>query len=260
MAPTAEPSPTQTELSVLGPLAEHRLLIVPQVGLLLGVSERTAVRRLRRLHDARLVHLEQIFTGQPAAAKITARGLRTIGSSLGAPYLNLNEYRHDVGVAWLWLAARAGSLGELSAFTSDRAMQAQDAAAVGSGGRARWGIGLGLFGRHGSPQHHYPDLMLDTTSGHRVAVELELTSKSTGRMDRIMLAYATDARIDHVLYLVGNPRIAQRVSTAAERARIGQRIHVKLLAADGIAGARAGGSRVTARPASTAVRAHGLQR
>ncbi len=101
-------------------------------------------------------------SGQPAAAAITAKGLRTIGAALKAPYLNLNEYRHDVGVGWMWLAARDGAFGELSGLTSDRRMKAEDAATVSAGGRAQWGVGLGLLGAHGSPQHHYPDLMLET--------------------------------------------------------------------------------------------------
>jgi hypothetical protein len=248
-----EISLTEADLSVLGPLAEHRILIVPQVALLLGVSERTAARRLKRLHDARLLHFEQTFNGQPAGAKITAGGLRAIGSSLKAPYLNLNEYRHDVGVAWMWLAARDGAFGEIAELTSDRRMKVEDAAAVPVGGRPKWGIGLGLLGPHGTPQHHYPDLMLQMASGHRVAVELELTSKSVRRMSRIMLAYASDARIDDVLYLAANQRIAGRVTEAARRAGIGDRVHVQRLAPDGIEGARVGGARQAPRQGTRAV-------
>ncbi len=237
MAPPTEFSLTRADLSLLGPLAEHRLLIVPQVALLLGVSERTATRRLTRLHDAGLVLHRQIFAGAPHAARITSPGLRAIDSSLKAPNLNLNEYRHDVGVAWLWLAARCRQL------RRPHRDDIRPADAVGGrrcpvlGRAGPMGIGVGLFGPHGTPQRHYPDLMLAMASGHRVGVELELTSKSVRRMDRIMWAYASDAHIDHVLYLVGNQRIAQRVTDSARRAGIGDHVHVKLLARDGIEGA-----------------------
>ena len=148
-------------------------------------------------------------TVSPARPRSPAKGLRAIGSSLKAPYLNLNEYRHDVGVGWMWLAARDGAFGELTDLTSDRRMKAEDAATVSAGGRPRWGVGLGLLGRHGSPQHHYPDLMLEhgerpPCRGRARAHEQELR-----RMSRIMLAYASDARVDHVLYLVANRRIAR---------------------------------------------------
>lgn len=256
----SETTLTEADLSVLGPLAEHRILIVPQVALLLAVSERTAARRLKRLHDAKLLRLESIFSRQPTSAAITSKGLRAIGSSLKAPYLNLNEYRHDVGVAWMWLAARDGAFGEIADLTSDRRMRAEDAAAISSGGRAKWGIGLGLIGHRGAPQHHYPDLMFEVASGHRVAVELELTSKSTRRMSRIMMAYASDARIDHVLYLAANNRIAGRVTEAAQRAGIGDRVHVQLLAPDGIEGAGLGSARQPRRQLARAVDPRGAER
>jgi hypothetical protein len=238
---------TEREASVLGPLAEHRILIVPQVALLLGVSDGTALRRLRQLEKERLLELRGIFKGLPAAAVIRGRGLRAVGSRLKPPQLNYNEYRHDVGVGWLWLAARAGSLGELRGLTTDRRMQAEDAAATASAQGSRWGVGLGLLGSHGQPQRHYPDLMLDMKSGHRVAVELELTAKSSGRMNRIMSAYASDSRIDHVLYLAANRSIAARVQQSARRAGIAERVHVQLLKPDGIAGAEVGTVRRAAR-------------
>jgi hypothetical protein len=247
-------SPTEREASVLGPLAEHRILIVPQVALLLGVSDGTALRRLRQLENARLLELQGIFKGLPLAATIRSRGLRALGSSLKPPQLNFNEYRHDVGVGWLWLAARAGSLGELRGLTTDRRMQAEDAVAIAAGRGSRWGVGVGLLGSHGKPQRHYPDLMLDMATGHRVAVELELTAKSSRRLSRIMTGYASDARIDSVLYLAANRSIATRVKESARRAGIPERVHVQLLAPDGIAGAEVGRVRraAPARQASLA--------
>jgi hypothetical protein len=231
---------TEREAAVLGPLAEHRILIVPQVALLLGVSDSTALRRLRQLENERLLELPGIFKGLPPAATIRSRGLRALGSSLKSPQLNFNEYRHDVGVGWLWLAARAGSFGKLRGLTTDRRMQAEDAAALAAGSGSRWGVGVGLLGSHGQPQRHYPDLMLDMASGHRVAVELELTAKSSRRLNRIMTGYASDASIDSVLYLAASRSIATQVQESARRAGIPERVHAQLLAPDGIAGAEVG--------------------
>jgi hypothetical protein len=201
------------------------------------------VARLRALARDRLIRFDSVFSGLPWAAAIQTRGLRSLGSSLRTPpRLNYNEYRHDVGVGWLWLAARAGSLGEAKAITTERRMQSQDAAAA-PGGAPRWGVGIGTLGSHGQPRRHYPDLMLDLVSGYRVAVELELTSKSSGRMAGIMNAYASDASVDHVLYVAANRAIAGRVLDAARRAGIPERVHVQLLARDGIAGAELGRAR-----------------
>jgi hypothetical protein len=243
---------TEREASVLGPLAEHRTLIVPQVALLLGVTGGTALRRLRQLEQRQLLELRPIFTGLPAAASIRSPGLRAVGSPLKAPQLNYNEYRHDVGVGWLWLSARAGSLGELRGLMTERRMQGEDAAAAAAGRPARWGVGVGLLGSHGQPQRHYPDLLLAMASGHRVAVELELSAKSSGRMNRIMRAYASDSHVDQILYLAGRGSIAARVRESARRAGIGDRVHVQLLAPDGIAGAAVGTVRRSERTAGRA--------
>jgi hypothetical protein len=228
------------DATVLGPLAEHRLLTVPQLARLLEVSESTAVRHLRALQREQMLALRPIFHGLPWAASIQVRGLRALGSPLKAPRLNLNQYRHDVGVGWMWLAARAGRLGALTGLRTERSMMAADYAARAGGGPAVWGLGLGLLGSHGQPHRHYPDLMLDTAAGQRVAVELELTAKSSGRMARIMAAYASDARIDQVLYVVADRSIGSRVRESARRSGAGERVHVQLLGRDGIAGAEIG--------------------
>jgi hypothetical protein len=97
--------------------------------------------------------------------------------------------------------------------------------------------------------------MLDTSAGHRVAVELELTAKSARRMTRIMTAYASDASVDAVLYLVPTRALAQLVSDAARRAGISDLVHVQRIAPDGIAGA----SLTTVRPAGRSA-SRGAQR
>ncbi len=79
-------------------------------------------------------------------------------------------------------------------------------------------------------------------------------------MGTIMWAYASDARVDHVLYLVGNQRIAHRVSDSARRAGIGDRVHVKLLARDGIEGAGMASARVAPRPATRRLKPRGAER
>lgn len=246
---------------MLGPLAEHRFLIVPQVAVLLAVGERTALNRLKALERDRLCAFHRVFQGLPWAASIQSRGLRALGSPLKAPpKLNYNEYRHDIGVGWLWLAARAGAFGELRGIATDRRMQADDLSAGAAGRRPPWGIGVGLLGSRGRPQRHYPDLMLDTDSGHRVAVELELTGKSSGRMARIMTAYASDSRIDHVLYLAASRAIATQALDAARKAGIPDRVHVQMLAPGGIAGAEIGQMRALGRPRASSRTREGATR
>jgi hypothetical protein len=249
---------TEADRAVLGPLAEHRVLIAPQLAQLLGVSEATAGRRLQRLSGAGLVRYERVFHGAPAATWITRCGLDAIEQRSPAPRLDLRGYRHDVGVGWLWLAARAGAFGELTDLVADRVMRIADSTAGRE--QARYGIGLGLLGPHGRPERHYPDLLLSTTSGHRVAIELELTAKSSPRMRRIMTAYASDARIDAVLYLVPSASLAKLVSGAARQAGIADRVHVQRIAPSGIAGAAFDATRSSQRATTRSVARQGAER
>jgi hypothetical protein len=213
------------ELTTLEFLAEHRCIIRPQVQALLGCSERLAAQRLRALTAAGHVRSERIFAGRPCTCRITRSGLRVIGSRLTQPRLHLSHYEHDLGLGWLWLAARAGAFGGLQAIHSERSMRAQDARADPIAG-----LGTGALGPSGREQLHYPDLLLRTGAGKQVAIELELTGKSRQRLAAIMLAYAADARIDAVLYLVPNRRLASGIQRAACDAGIDTLVHVQPLA------------------------------
>ena len=119
-----------------------------------------AARRLARLESAGLIHYRRIFHGAPAATWIRRRGLDAIEHRLPQPRPDLRGYQHDVGVGWLWLAARAGNFGELTGLSADREMRAADARAAavlvrlpdddviagGVAGDSRIPLGIGRIG------------------------------------------------------------------------------------------------------------------
>jgi hypothetical protein len=225
---------TGEDIRVLEFLAEHRVATTWHVQSLLECGRTGAERRLRHLAESGLVNLQRIFEGQPAACWITRRGLGGVGSDLPAPRLDLKGYRHDLGVAWLWLAARGGAFGQLSRVVSERAMRSADRRDPAPG-RA-YGIGAGPGARL-----HYPDLLLETAGGRLMALELELTSKGARRLDRIMLGYATDPRLDAILYLCPRGPLGRRVQDAARRSGLSDLVHVQQLAPSSPAGAPADG-------------------
>lgn len=213
-------------------VAEHRLVLCGHVQILLGVSAKTASRRLRALEQAGLVDREPLFHRYPAHYRIRRRGLDLIGSRLGVPNRGLNV-AHDVGVAWLWLAARRGTFGPLREVVSERAMRSRDGAethAVRVTGRTEhepFAVRLSGQGPGGRPRLHYPDLVLVDGEGRRIAVELELSSKGRSRRHQIIGGYASDRRVDAVLYLVEDQRIAREVQDAARRFGFGPRVLVQ---------------------------------
>jgi hypothetical protein len=209
-------------------IAEQRVVVTPHIQALLGVSVRVARERLRVLGEAGYIARARIFDRHPVACRITAKGLAAISSTLPPARIDVASYQHDVGVSWLWLAGRAGAFGRLSGMTSERELRSHDARS-GRDGRAL-GVGIGLLGPGGREQLHYPDLMLRTADGKHVAIELELTAKGRARLGRIMSGYATDGRVDAVLYLVRSPALARRIEAEARRAGIGDFVHVQPLA------------------------------
>jgi hypothetical protein len=97
---------------VLEFLAAHRLALADYLTVLLGNRDR-ARRHLGGLLASELVQRERVMRSEPACFQITRAGLAVIGSQLPSPEFD-PRYRRDVGVAWMWLAARAEHAGRSS--------------------------------------------------------------------------------------------------------------------------------------------------
>ncbi len=215
---------------VLAFAAEHRLILAAQVAALDGVSDAAAARRLRRLTRCRYLRYRRELIG-PGCYLIDRPGLNAIGSDLPRPRdLELATYRHDVGLAWLWLAAHAGAFGTLHEVISERRMRSHD------GRRKPWveplGVRLGGVGPRGGERRHYPDLLLVTSSSDRIAVELELTSKPARRREEILGGYAVEPRVDAVIYLVESKRVGRAIAASAQSVGIAQMVDVRQLSLD----------------------------
>jgi hypothetical protein len=217
---------TERDLEVLGFCAEQRLVVADHVRVVLGVSDSTARGRLRALTRGGFLVGLQPFAGAAPCYQVRARGLQALASDLGpARRPDLRAYEHEVGVAWLWLSARAGRFGPLRQVVGERRMRSEDARPDRA--QARWGVRLGGVGAGGRERLHYPDLLLVTPEGRRAAVELELSSKGRVRREKILAGYGADGRIDAVLYLVRDRRIGRSVQESARRLGLGPLIHVQ---------------------------------
>jgi hypothetical protein len=216
---------TDRDRAALEFVAEHRLVLAAHVQSLLGVSAAVAYARVRALSGAGLLRCDRIFHARPGCYRITGKGLGLVGSELPRPAIDLRCYDHDVGVAWLWLAARNGAFGDLREILSERRMRSSDA---GSDGRADpLGVRLGGVSPKGGARLHYPDLMLTDAGGNRIALELELSGKGRARLEGILAGYAFDARVDAVAYLTDDPKIAHKVRAAARKRGISSLVHVQ---------------------------------
>lgn len=91
----------------------------------------------------------------------------------------------------------------------------------------RYGVYLGGVGAGGRDRLHYPDLVLVTRSGHRVAFELELSTKEVARRERILAGYAADRRIDAVVYLVERASVGRAIERSAARMGVSHLVRVQ---------------------------------
>jgi hypothetical protein len=244
---------TARDRQLLELAAEHRLILPAHACALLGVSRAGAATRLRALSAGGYLTSQRLFAGQPTCYQISRNGLEAIGSGLPRPRIDLRGYAHDVGLAWVWLAADAGTFGPMREIVSERAMRSLDGRSA-SGGQPTGGyhldgaravqgplqgplgIRLGGLGPGGRERLHYPDLLLVTPDGRRVAVELELSIKARVRLERILAGYGSDPRVDAVLYLVDRPAVARSIQSAARRLGIAQHVHVQWVQQPGVTG------------------------
>lgn len=218
---------TDRDRLILNLAAEHRLILPGHVGALLGVTPSTAGARLRALASGGYLVRRRLLAGQPACFQITRNGLAIIGSALPTPRIDLSTYVHDVGLAWICLAARSGTLGPVREVLSERTLRSRDGARPPGSALEPLGVRLGGMGPGGRERLHYPDLLLITPQEGRIAVELELSAKGRSRRERILAGYGSDARIDGVLYLVDRPALARSIQTSARRLGISPRVHIQ---------------------------------
>jgi hypothetical protein len=217
---------TDRDRLLLAFAAEHRFVTAAQIAVVIDATVAAADTRLRGLADDGYLRREQKLYGAPASYRATAAGLRAVASDLPTPRpLNLATYGHDEGLAWLMLAARRGRFGPLSSMVSERRMRSEDGRRPDGG--SPHGVPLGGVGPGGRERLHYPDLVVTTASGHRVAFELELTTKDPDRRERILAAYAADRRIDAVIYLVPDAAKGRAIERSAARVGISDLVRVQ---------------------------------
>jgi hypothetical protein len=217
---------TDADRALLAFAAEHRFVLAAQVALLLGASDATAGARLRRLGRAEYLRRVRELHRGPAWHQITTPGLRAISSELPAPRgFDLATHRHDTGLGWLMLAARAGRFGGVRRVVSEREMRSGDGRA--SATEPRYGVRLGGVGPGGRDRLHYPDMVIVTDTGHRVAFELELSTKEPERRARILTGYAADPRIDTVVYLVDRAAAARAIERSVRRLGLRELVAVR---------------------------------
>jgi hypothetical protein len=220
---------TERDRELLAFVGRHQFVLAAHVAVLLGTSEQAAAKRLGALAKANYLTSEPVLHGRPRTYRSTRKGLDLVGSRMRVPKVDVAKFDHEIGAAWLWLAARAGAFGQIREVLAERELRSHDARAELD--QPPHGVRLGGSGPHGRERLHYPDLVVVDADGRRIAVELELSSKGRARRERILAGYASDTRVGAVLYLARGPQLARSIRESAARLGCSRLIQVGQLPA-----------------------------
>lgn len=248
LRPSGQVRLTERDHALIGFAAEHRLVLERQLERLAGARRHTLEGRLRALVRGEYLTSGRVF--QDRYFQVRRGGLAAIGSGLKAPDFKLGSYKHDIGVAWLWLAARGGTFGSIREVIGERRLRSYDGALDHP--PEPYGVRLGGFDRYGNERLHYPDLLLIDPQGRRLALELELSSKGRAKRELILGGYAADGRVSRVLYLVeanaAGRGIRRSVESATRDLGLTDRVRFQLIKEIRVAPAAAPRHRFRAAP------------
>jgi hypothetical protein len=160
------------DLLLLGWLGEQYGARVDQIEVLLGCGPRSVQRTLARLRAAGLLETRRLLVGEPAWVFPTRRGLRVTGDGFA-----------------LW-RPRLGLLTHVAASNDVRLHIGQVSP------ESEW-VCERVLARERQPEEHLPDAVV-LTDGRRVAIEVELTVKSSRRTTAIVDELT--GRFDAVVY------------------------------------------------------------
>jgi len=174
----------------------HGFVTLRQVAMWLGTNYQTAQRRVRLLYDHGYLDRQWLVHGD-RAHWLTAAGRATCGDSLPPPkQIRLGSYHHDRMLVDLALTLVADNGGHLT--PERRLRQVQELDRVGN-------------------RSHVADgwLHLDNQT-KPIAIELELSTKGSRRLARILRGYMTNLDIVEVWYFVECEAVRRQLTKAAK--------------------------------------------
>jgi hypothetical protein len=207
----------------------HRFVLAEQIERFAEAESGLVAGRLTRLQDEERVRIERLGRPQLGLVRVTASGLRSIASRLPAPGFALGDYRHALGVVWLWVAAWKGAFGEAERVLSAREMQALDGAA------RELGEDDGRFSVPVAGAGLYPDVMASYGWG-RGAIHLVTWPHRRVDLDALFAGYRRRPEVaEVVLMLVDDLDVGRVVSAAADRQGVADKVRVQSVVGQGTA-------------------------
>lgn len=200
---------TDRDVRMLTWIGRHRAVMARHVEQRFDVIRRTVYQRLAVLREHGLVDYQRGPVGAAGVYLITSEGQELVGvEGIRAPQMSVARWLHDLGLVDLTLHFEARGI----PVVTEREMHMAEA----SGANGHYTIRRMRSGcRSNGSRPHYPDLWLEPADGRRVAVELELTAKSTTRLRELLGGYRPAGHVTAVAYYVWGGRVRRRIERVA---------------------------------------------
>lgn len=203
---------TQRDLRMLAWIGRHQAVMARQVARRFELAPQTIYKRLGVLGEYGLVAYQRGLAGAAGVWLITAEGQKAVGiAGVRPPSLGLGSWVHDLGLVDLSLDYEAR---DVEVVTEREARMEEAAVANGRFSIIR----AGQEKQPGDLGRHFPDLWIFASgNGSQVAVELELTGKSTARLRALLAGYRKAGHVTGVIYVCGDDRIRRRVELVGQQ-------------------------------------------
>jgi hypothetical protein len=194
------------DAEILGWLARFRFCSADVLELRFATRARSLRKRLARLERAGLVISRQAHLAAPKLYAIGPAGRTLLGLPHRHPPRWDVQVTHELAIATL--AARIETGRPDARVLSERDCRRADAA-----GAATYSV---VCQQRNGMTRRWPDLVVEQ-AGHRTAIEIELSPKTTQRLTGILLGYLTSRTYQRVEVRCGSPALQRRVERIVER-------------------------------------------
>jgi hypothetical protein len=171
-----------------------------------------AYRRLAALSDLGLIVRDRVVWKAPEVIRVTIAGARVADVGVGPAHLVIAEVYHATTVVSVTEALLPENLG--AQLTTEREIRVQRLRDRREGAQATRG--------------RLPDAELRLKSGKRIGIEVDVTSKRTKDVERIIRDYRySDERYDKVWWFAQAGRVAERIRTIVKENQAADFIEVR---------------------------------
>lgn len=189
---------TARDLEIISWIDSFGYVTAQQVFSQFNLNPKRGYRRLRLLVQEKYLLHKRIFIGKPGVYQAGGKGLALIADDPEQPPglapVRPATMEHNLLLVDLALALIKKTGGT---WKTDRQIR-REAGFVPNGQRV-------------------PDGVLTLPDGKKVAVELELTTKSTRRLEKILKGYARATGYDEVWYFAQRPALAEKIRELSRR-------------------------------------------